>query len=155
MIFLSFLALLCILASGVCFFLSLGLQNTALTICGGLFVLYLSVLFHELGHVFACILKNRKMAAFYLYPLKIEKGKLSLSKKFKFSLVFYKGKKDVLIHLFGPIFTFLQLIVALIGIFSTPNAHTIVFLLISIALLFGCEQDLYRVFHKEKPTNKD
>ena len=95
------------------------------------------------------------MAAFYLYPLKIENGKLSLSKIFKFSLVFYKGEKDTLIHLFGPIFTFLQLTVAIIGICSSITAHTVVFLIISIALLFGCVQDLYRVFHKNKDIHKD
>ncbi|MBQ9730490.1 MAG: hypothetical protein IJV80_06760 [Clostridia bacterium] len=111
-------------------------------------MLYCSIAFHELGHLIACLFKKRKVAALYLYPIKIEQNRIKLTKTFKFCVLFYKGEKEGLIHLFGPIFTLIQLLCAIILSICIPNTHTTVFLAASIVMLFGCGKDLFRTFHK-------
>lgn len=149
----SFLALICILACGVCWVYSFFAAHLALLICGGVFLLYLSIFFHEFGHLVGCFLLKRTVVGLYLYPVKFENGRISLTKTFKFSLRFIKGERDGFIHLFGPIFTLIQLGIAIVLSILVPNAHTLVFLVVSLVMLLGCVNDLSRLIRKN--TTKD
>lgn len=144
----SFLILLCIIASGVCFFASLFTQHLALVLGGSVFLLYALAVLHELGHVIGCKIRKNRIVSVTLFPLAFEQKRLRFSGKFKYSVLFETGTNDKLIYLLGPLFSVISVLFFLLFLLIEVNACTIVFFIVSLLPLIGCERDLYKAFNK-------
>lgn len=150
----SLISLLILILSFVCSVISLIVPNVFLTVAGGIFLSYIAVVIHELGHAVGCKIKGNRIVSVSVFPFEVKNGKLFLTEKLKYAVFFETGINDKPIYFLGILFSSVVLLVTIPFLILFTSPLTIVLTVATGLPLIGAigtgkNGDLYKSIYND------